>query len=227
MMVKKFISKILELDEKNTDIWKNKFEFFDFYTVITLVVVVFLTIKFNESQFNGWRHLYFLYASIIFIFTYGYKKIQSNKNKIIKNLLNILIILSIIYNSLWIFKNHPYQNNYFNIASINYSISKFDLDYWGLSNYQAIKYILANDDSKTINISSVSFTDLETTILKLDLENKKRINIVHDFSKADYIIDSYMKRIRGNFSINQEEYTKYYDIKINKSSINTVYKKIE
>ena len=55
--------------------------------------------------------------------------------------------------------------------------------------------------------------------------NKKRINIVHDFSKADYIIDSYMKRIRGNFSINQEEYAKYYDIKINKSSINTVYKK--
>ena len=62
MMVKKFISKILELDEKNSDIWKNKFEFFDFYTVITLVIVVFLTIKFNESQFNGWRHLYFLYA---------------------------------------------------------------------------------------------------------------------------------------------------------------------
>ena len=225
MMVKKFISKILELDEKNSDIWKNKFEFFDFYTVITLVIVVFLTIKFNESQFNGWRHLYFLYASIIFIFTYGYKKIQSNRNKIIKNLLNIFIILSIIYNSLWIFKNHPYQNNYFNIASINYSINKFDLDYWGLSNYQAIKYILENDDSKTINISSVSFADLETTILKLDLENKKRINIVHDFSKADYIIDSYMKRIRGNFSINQEEYAKYYDIKINKSSINTVYKK--
>ena len=106
-------------------------------------------------------------------------------------------------------------------------MNKFDLDYWGLSNFQAIEYILKNDNKNVINIGSISFADLNMTILKLNTNNRKRLNVVYDYNKADYLIESYMKRIRKIDAINGKMYKKYYEIKVNKIPINTVYKKVE
>ena len=78
-----------------------------------------------------------------------------------------------------------------------------------------------------INIGSISFADLNMTILKLNTNNRKRLNVVYDYNKADYLIESYMKRIRKNAAINEKMFKKYYEIKVNKIPINTVYKKVE
>ena len=227
LLIKKMISRIMRLNEKNVDIWNNKLDFFDFYLAISFIFIIFLTVKFNDSQFNGWRHLYFLYGIILYLSVYGYTKILSLNNNFIKKILNFLIIFSIIYNSLWIIKNHPYQNNYFNFFSNKYVMNKFDLDYWGLSNFQAIEYILKNDNKNVINIGSISFADLNMTILKLNTNNRKRLNVVYDYNKADYLIESYMKRIRKNAAINEKMSKKYYEIQVNKIPLNTVYKKVE
>lgn len=218
-------SRVLKFNERNTNLWNNENEFFDFYIVITLIVTFFLTAKFNESQFGGWRHLYFLYAAIIYIFAYTYKTILSINKKFIKKLINILLFITLTYNSIWITANHPYQNNYFNIFINKYAKNNFDLDYWGLANFQSIKYILKNDNKVKINISTISFADLNTSLLKLNADDRKRVNIVYNYEKADYLINSYTKRIGKNYSINSDKFIKFNEILVNKRSINTIFKK--
>ena len=52
LQIKKMISRIMNLNEKNVDIWNNKLDFYDFYLVISLLFITFITVKFNDSQFN-------------------------------------------------------------------------------------------------------------------------------------------------------------------------------
>ena len=87
--VRKLSLKIFNLNDKNTALWENKEDFFDFYLLILLISIVFLTVKFNISQFNGWRHLYFLYAIIIYLSAYFYNFFIKYKNKIFIKSINI------------------------------------------------------------------------------------------------------------------------------------------
>ena len=60
----------------------------------------------------------------------------------------------------------------------------------------------------------------------LDENNKRKIIIVYNLNDADFLIDNYMKRIRKNFTIDENKYVKYHDIIVNGIPINTIYKKI-
>ena len=110
---------------------------------------------------------------------------------------------------------------------VDYAVSNFDNDYWGLANLNSLKVILKKQPDKIIKVSSISFADLKISSLKLNKEDRKRIEITYDIEEADYLINSYMKRPRNNFTIPSDKYQIIYDLKVNKMSINTVYKKLE
>ena len=61
----------------------------------------------------------------------------------------------------------------------------------------------------------------------MEKKDRERIQIVFDSNEADYLIDSYMRRPRKNFIITPEDFKVVYDLKVNNTSINTVYKKLE
>ena len=69
----------------------------------------------------------------------------------IKKLSNIifLVFLIITPTTLWMYKNHPFQYVYFNSFFKNNFNKYFDMDYWGLSNYHALRYILKNNKDKS------------------------------------------------------------------------------
>tara|TARA_X000001036_G_scaffold436573_1_gene479992 strand:- start:270 stop:1892 length:1623 start_codon:yes stop_codon:yes gene_type:complete len=226
-LVRKLVLKILNLNNINSILWNDKDDFFDFYLVLLLLSIIFLTIKFNVSQFGGWRHLYFLYAIIIYLSGFICNLCIKHKKKIFIKSLSILILLNVLYNIYWIYKNHPNQNNFFNILFANYAQKNFDLDYWGLSNLNALKFIINNEKKNNIKVSTISFSDLKTSVLKLEKKDRERIQIVFDSNEADYLIDSYMRRPRKNFIITPEDFKVVYDLKVNNTSINTVYKKLE
>lgn len=225
MILKKFFHKILNINNNNLKIWDSKNKFFDFFLLFVIFSVLFVTNSFNVSKFGGWRHLYFLYAPIVLIFLYAYKRIL-NFNKI-KILINSLILSTFLYNTIWIIKNHPFQNVYFNSISTNYAQKKFDLDYWGVTNFAALKYILTKDNAKLISVASVSFADLNTSKLKLDILEKKRLNIIDLNSNPEYLIDNHMRRIGRNYKIDKDKYKMVFNILVDKNSINTIYRKIK
>lgn len=224
LILKSFVLKVIKLDKGNSKLWSTNNEFLDFYLLICLVLIIFLTVKFNTSQFNGWRHLYFLYLPIVYFSTYSYINFFLN-NSFFKKMINIFLLINILYLSFWIIKNHPHQNNFFNIFQSYSKKQNFDLDYWGLSNYYALKKILDIDKRDKISVSSVSFTDLNVSLLKFRPDKRKKIEVIYNYEKADYLINNYMKRPRQNFIIDDEKYTKIYQLYIDKNLVNSLFKK--
>ena len=225
IFLNKTINQFSDFVEKKKELYSNKNDFLDLYLFITLISIVLLTMIYNVSQFNGWRHLYFLFIPIIYISAYAYKNLITGKRKLIEIFFNGFVIISLVYNAFWIIKFHPFQNNYFNILSKNYVQDNFDKDYWGLSNYQSIKHIINEDNRNEIKIATMSFADLYLSFIRFNETDKKRIKIVHNYEEADYIIDNYMKRIGTNYNIKAESFEKFHEIKVDNIIINTVYKK--
>ena len=125
IFLNKTINQFSDFVEKKKELYSNKNDFLDLYLFITLISIVLLTMIYNVSQFNGWRHLYFLFIPIIYISAYAYKNLITGKRKLIEIFLNGLVIISLVYNAFWITKFHPFQNNYFNILSKNYVQDNF------------------------------------------------------------------------------------------------------
>jgi hypothetical protein len=219
--------RFIKLDKlNNSDVWRGRFEIFDIYCFLIILLSLFITIKFNTSQFNSWRHLYFLYPMVIFVSLYGlYCMNFFLKSNLIKKIFLSLIALNLIYLLFWNIKFHPFQNVYFNIITKNYVQNKFDLDYWGLSNTNALNFIINSNNKFPVKVATISFSNLNQSLLKVKKTDRNKIIIVDDPNEADFLITNYMKKFKNNFIIDETLHKKYYELIVDKIAINTIYKK--
>ena len=205
----------------------NNNSLFDLYLFFTFILTLFLVEEFNASKFGGWRHLYFLYPIVIYFSIYCIIFLKERfKHKFIIFMIFFLLSMNMTFNFFWMIKNHPNQYLYFNLLNKQYFMKNFDLDWWGISHKTSLDFILKNDDSDKINVYASGFTSLRDTYLFLNEEDKSRI-ILSNIDEADYIIDNKMKRIRPYRSINKNEYSKYYILKVDDVTVTEVYKKIQ
>ena len=110
-------------------------------------------------------------------------------------------------------KDHPHQNVYFNFFAGNNTHLKFEVDYWGLSNKQALEILLSEDNKKTILIGAAGPLSLENSKKIIDINDRNRLVITTN-DKADYIVDNYRNwygdnkekryKIPSNFKIYKE-----------------------
>lgn len=216
-------SKKLYQDEINFN--KKKNFTFDTFLLSIFFSIICLTIV-SKKGYNGWRHIYFLAPIIIYFFSYAIKEFMSSKNRLFKNLIYFLIIICFTQNINWLVKNHPYGNVYFNELINDENKKKFELDYWGLSNFNSIKYILEQDNSNLIEIGTLSFTSLPTTKLIFNKKEFSRIKILSYKKKPKYLIDNKNNNFKKNLNV-LKDYELYNEIKINNLIINSIYKKNE
>jgi len=163
---------------------------------------------------------------VIYISLYGFYCINFflKFNSIRKIFLSVIAI-NLIYLLFWNIKYHPFQNFYFNIIAKNYVQDKFDYDYWGLSNTHALNFIAKSNNKFPVKVATISFSDLNQSLLKVEKTDRNKIIIVHDPNEADFLITNYMKKFRNNFFIDETKHKKYYELVVDKVVINTIYKK--
>ena len=205
-----FLHKIFNLD-LNKNIWSDKKQLFDFYILITLVFFLFFVSEFSPSKFDGWRHIYFLYPFIIlnifFILEWLKKKIFYFNTIIL-----ILFITSSI-NLYWTFKNKPYGFVYFNFFEKKLKQNSFDYDYWGVTNHKLIQFIindLDNNSKESVTIGTISFNNLLPHYYILSEDQKKRIKIVDQTEKPEYLIDNFRIPYKLNNYSNKKDILQFY-----------------
>ena len=115
--------------------------------------------------------------------------------------LKIFVALFLTHIAFIMIKDHPHQNIYFNFLAGKNIGTKFELDYWGLSNKQALEYILKNDNKSVIKIGSAGPISLENSKQILSSLDKKRVMISENI-ESDYIIDNYVYWY-GNYKKNR------------------------
>lgn len=201
---------------------KNRLIFDNFiFFLVSCFLLIFLTSAiFQNTKYNGWRHIYFIYPYFItLIFVILSKVIKNNFFVKYKKLIYFFLLIITLPNLFWIIKYHPNQYAYFNNLRDNYHL-EFDIDWWGISNKEAISFIEKFDNRRPIIIFS-NGPSLRSTTARLYNGEENKVQITKNIDEANYVIDnSYIKNLNNNFD---EIYKKVYEIKTNNTIISKVY----
>ena len=225
LFLRRIFVRVYKLNDDLNDLWRGDKEMFDIYLFV-LILFSILLVMHKGLGYTGWRHLYFIYPSIIMISLYGLYYLQYIvKQNIFRIIVYSLIIINLSYLVYWNYKFHPHQYVYFNLMFKKNFHKNFDMDYWGLSNTTAIKYII-NNNNHLITVGTKSFATLEKSVLILKDEDKNKISITHNLKEADFIITNYMPRRSKDFFIDKKKYKKYYELLVDNIAINSVYQKV-
>lgn len=225
LTLKSFVS--LSYEQGRLSLNSNQIQDLIFCAIVFVPIVG--AIALNSVVYDGWRHLYFIYPFILLIsilgIIYCYQQI-STVNKLTSRVFFILITLFIANNIFWIKNAHPHQYSYFNLLAGKNRISKFDVDYWGLSSKDALQYVLNRDSRELIKIYPDSFITLTDTLRIFPQQDQKRILVVDNLPAADYIFTNY--RQNGKASVlndAQGEFLKTFDVIVDDEIIYSVFKK--
>ena len=125
------------------------------------------------------------------------------------------------------YKNHPYQNVFFNVLFKNVS-EKYEMDYWGLSNTEALGFII--EDSKyhkgNVSIKAIGENRIIYAYKLLDNNIKNKIKILKrdSLTNADYYITTFGDGKNKDYYISSG-YSILNEIKVDNFPINLVLKK--
>ena len=231
----RFIKRVLNINEvkKNNDIWKSENEKIFLFLFFVLFVPLFFIFVFDSIVYNGWRHLYFLYPTVVLIFIYAIKKISFSMRKVrfikIINLIFIVVIINNFYN---LVKFHPFQNVYFNLIFEKHANNLFEIDYWGVANKYSLENIIKKNPQETnITIGVASLADLWQSQKMLPRNLAKKITITgQTFDKSKFIFTNNFIRTNPKYERKYDipnGYSKYSNLKVGNILINEFYIKDE
>ena len=211
-------NRISKLDNKN---------FIDLFFILTIFGPLTAVIIFNSTLYNGWRQMYFIYPSILFISTISILYFYKLKNIFIKYTIFVIIFLYLFNILFWILKNHPHQYVYFNeFVKRKYVNKQFDLDYWGLSYKENLEFLLNYDKRDKIKIYNLSHNKLFYSLFSIDKKSRNRFIVVDKIENAEYVLTNFYMQ-NDNFDFEKNKNHKIInEVLVDKFSINTVYEKI-
>ncbi len=115
-------------------------------TVATVVAVVVL----ESNVYNGWRHLYFLYAPLLLLAVAGLHQLAGARGRWMRAGAYALAGAAIAVTVVSMVRVHPYQDNYFNVlvdrTTPERLASRYDLNYSGQSD-RGVLGAIAGDHS--------------------------------------------------------------------------------
>ena len=138
--------------------------------------------------YNGWRHFYFSYFGILALAFYGLELLLGRWKKVSA----FAVICLIAANTVQMAANHPYQFAYFNVMAGKDAGYRYETDYWGVSTRDALELIL--EDSPNDGATAISWGTDTTRLLLINAYNvlptdeAMKVELVYDYSSADYIV---------------------------------------
>jgi hypothetical protein len=160
--------------------------------VLSLVALpVLIAVISNTTLYNGWRHFYFIYPFLAF---FGVRFFSYSSKSFIKKCQSVLLILLIFTFSstaLWMYTNKPFQHLYFNQLAGHEIATNWDLDYFCLSNRQALEWIVSRDSRDYISIQTNDKSPLYDSAVFLSKADRKRVNFLwysSGINNADYVV---------------------------------------
>lgn len=162
------------------------------FLLLCMIIPVIYVVLFSPTLYNGWRHFYFIYPFMAFFALLGCRELLGKflNLKWWKWISAGSIGGAILITMFWIIKNHPFEYIYFNPIARNFVEGSFEKDYWGVSEYAALKNIAMYDTRDHIKVWCSEETSM--CVWRLNESDQRRVEIVEDPSEADYLIHLYV-----------------------------------
>ncbi|MEI6117076.1 MAG: glycosyltransferase family 39 protein [Burkholderiales bacterium] len=174
-------------------LWSESGGMQDFLFLGIFAGAVLSIIALKSVLYDGWRQLYFIYPAFLMIAVRGMHVLWTRTlHAPLQRLLLGAVIVAALANTIyWMIGAHPFQNVYFNrLAGVNWA-SRFDMDYWGLSNRAVYEYILTHDERPIIKVWPVSNTPVLNGAMMVDPASRNRIVLAEGPEDADYLVNNY------------------------------------
>ena len=198
----------------------------DGFLFMTVIFPLGLAIFANSTLYDGWRHLYFVYPAMIVLGISFLVDLMNRKARIpyLRPALVLCIVSSLSFNAFWMFQNRPLQNVYFNALAGRDVREKWEMDYWGAANYQALRKILEIDSRPRITIASGSSTELFRSANLLSTEESRRLVFKDDWSKADYLVTNYRGVVPPNNLRYEKQFALIYEKYVGEANVYSIFK---
>ncbi|MCB0479557.1 MAG: glycosyltransferase family 39 protein [Crocinitomicaceae bacterium] len=161
-----------------------------YFTVLggTITLVIY-----HESvMYDSWRQLYFLYIPMILFMILGIEQVKFQK---IQKGIQLAVFITFGFLAIHSIRQYPLQYVYFNRTvdhtTYNDIRNHWEMDYWGVSYYPALKYILEHDDTDQI---LVGFDHMSVGLEAhkfLPEDQRVRYQFRSDWKETDYFITMY------------------------------------
>ncbi len=128
----------------------------DVPVLLSLLLPLGAVIGLRPTLYDGWRHVYFLYAPFLFVATAGLDtaarlaRAAAGRLPAAWPLFAGGVAAALLWTAATMVREHPYQNVYFNrLAGPDLAAARrlFDADYWGLSYRRGLEFVLADSSS--------------------------------------------------------------------------------
>ena len=210
-------------NERN--IWHNNEDLFCFYSLLVVYLTIGIIVELKSTLYGGWRQVYFIYPSIIFLCIYGLNKLLTYKKfKRITLFFTYFFLFIILF---WNYQNHPYQYVYYNNLITNKNIKNYELDYWGVSNLDILKKILEISKNKENKIFIQSFSPYQFSLNLIDKKFHEKFVFVDNIDDAQFIITNHYYQNKHPLAVKkylENNFKLVYEIRTNNVSINSIYK---
>ena len=200
--------------------------------VLCLVVAtlpVAAVILMHSTLYNGWRHMYFIFPELVVVALFGvqwlFRLLRARRWP--RRLLAGGMAVLLAGQACWIGWMHPFEKFYLNPVGQTMS-DLLEKDYWYESTTAQIQHILDVDDSRRINLSDNSFSNISAFHYFAE-EDARRIFIYSSLTYTeetpiDYIIDEALGPVSSTFP----GFTPVYELRgANGMLISTIYMREE
>jgi hypothetical protein len=175
---------------------------FPYFSFVFVVLIAYLALK--PTLYDGWRHFYFIYPVLLIVVSYGLEKIielLKTFGKLVRIFAFSIVICNLLTTFMWMVDAHPLYNLYFNKIAGSQPVEKWEMDYWGVGNIQALRWILANEQNSNFSLAAISATPLSQSLNLLTKQESERIELKPDIlrlslfevlqSKPTYLINNF------------------------------------
>ena len=124
--------------------------------LLMLVGTLFYQFAFQPVVYDGWRHAFFLYPVMIAFAVYALSAVwtqaRAKKRAWMGVAVSGALMASLVCNAVSIAANHPYEFMSYNAVGRAYA-EYLARDYWGVANYNALKWLTEHCDEETILVA--------------------------------------------------------------------------
>ena len=175
------------------------------YLVVCLIyVVVFLGFAMIRQPilYDGWRHFYFLYGPLLLLAVFGLQRLIALLRGKWKYLAVGAVSAQLLAMLLIVCMSHPFQFVYFNKLAGSDPASRYDMDYWNVSQAQALMRLIDTVDSgEQISVTSADWytgDGLKKAYNILPVSYQKRVRLIFvEYDQIDRSADYLMVNPRG------------------------------
>ncbi len=207
-----FFQIIKEIIKNGRQLYSGKNEQQDFLFLLLFVTPLVAVIVLNSALYDGWRHMYFIYAPFLLVAMTGFAEVvnmiragRSGRERCSAVFIIAVIATGIITTACQMIRNHPFQNVYFNVLAGKNAGQNFELDYWGLSFRQGLEYIVHNDKRPVIKLAANIPYLCANNAIFLEKHDINRLQLAH-INHADYFLTNYRWHPE-EYPLNREVFT--------------------